>query len=40
NKLSTFDTEYLLPGHMSVVEGKRNVINNFEFVRKYYFDWL
>jgi len=40
NKLSTLDIEYLLPGHMSVVEGKRNVVNNFEFVRKYYFDWL
>lgn len=38
--LSRLDVEYLLPGHMSIVQGAQKVKDNFDFVRKYVFSWL
>ena len=33
DRLSKLDIEYLLPGHMSIVVGKENVKQNFEFIK-------
>ncbi len=38
--LSLLDVEILLPGHMGIVRGKRKVEKNFEFIRKFFFDFL
>ncbi|MHC1635206.1 MAG: MBL fold metallo-hydrolase [Candidatus Methanospirareceae archaeon] len=40
DKVSALDTELLLPGHMDIVRGKRNIERNYEFIRKYYLEWL
>ncbi len=37
NTVSTLDTELLLPGHGEIIEGKRNIEKNYEFVREFYF---
>lgn len=39
-ELAKLDIEYLLPGHMGIVQGAQKVKDNFEFVRKYVFSWL
>jgi glyoxylase-like metal-dependent hydrolase (beta-lactamase superfamily II) len=38
--IAKLDIEYLLPGHMDIIEGKERVKKNFEFVRKVVFPWL
>jgi len=38
--VSKLDVEFLLPGHMKPLIGKEKVKNNFEFIKKYYFDLL
>ena len=40
NYLSGLDLEYLLPGHMGIVKGRRAVINNFAFVKEAYFGFM
>ena len=40
NALSDLDIEYLLPGHMGVIEGRSAVKDNFVFVRNSIFAWL
>jgi len=35
-RISQLDIEYLLPGHMDIVEGKENVIKNFKTVEDYF----
>lgn len=39
-KLSQLDIEYLLPGHMGIVQGTQMVKNNFEFIKENVFPWL
>lgn len=39
-ELSQLEIEYLLPGHMDIVAGAKEVKTNFEFVKKYVFAWL
>jgi len=39
-KLAKLEIEYLLPGHMEIVQGAANVKSNFEFVRNFYFGFL
>lgn len=39
-ELSRLEIEYLLPGHMNIVTPAEKVKNNFEFVKKYVFQWL
>jgi len=39
-ELSQLEVEYLLPGHMDIVTGAERVKGNFEFVKKYVFEWL
>ena len=39
-KLSQLEIEYLLPGHMDIITGAERVKSNFEFVKKYVFQWL
>ncbi len=39
-RLSKLEIEYLLPGHMGIVNGAQKVKNNFEFIRKNVFPWL
>ncbi len=39
-ELSRLEIEYLLPGHMNIVQGAQQVKGNFEFVRKNVFSWL
>jgi hydroxyacylglutathione hydrolase len=38
--LSKLEIEYLLPGHMGVVEGASRVKDNFDFVKDNIFPWL
>jgi hydroxyacylglutathione hydrolase len=38
--LSALDIEYLLPGHMHIVEGNRSVKQNFKFITENAFTWL
>jgi hydroxyacylglutathione hydrolase len=38
--LSELEIEYLLPGHMGVVEGAARVADNFNFVKENIFPWL
>jgi hydroxyacylglutathione hydrolase len=38
--LSKLEIEYLLPGHMDVVEGTEKVADNFDFIRGNIFPWL
>lgn len=40
NALSDMDIEYLLPGHMGVVQGREAVKGNFVFVRNSIFSWI
>jgi glyoxylase-like metal-dependent hydrolase (beta-lactamase superfamily II) len=40
NRVSTLDTELLLPGHMGIVRGRKNIQQNYEFIRQLYFDLL
>jgi hydroxyacylglutathione hydrolase len=39
-RLSQLEVDYLLPGHMDIVSGAENVENNFNFIKKYVFNWL
>ena len=39
-KIAERDIELLLPGHMGIVSGKKNVNENFEFLRTNVFRWL
>lgn len=39
-KLSQLEIEYLLPGHLNIVKGKKDIKKNFDFVREYVFPWL
>jgi glyoxylase-like metal-dependent hydrolase (beta-lactamase superfamily II) len=39
-KVAERDIELLLPGHMGIVSGKKNVNENFEFLRTNVFRWL
>jgi hydroxyacylglutathione hydrolase len=39
-RLAKLDVEYLLPGHMDIVNGADNVRRNFEFVKQYVFGYL
>jgi len=39
-ELAKLDIEYLLPGHMGIVQGAQKVKDNFDFVKKYVFSWL
>jgi hydroxyacylglutathione hydrolase len=39
-KMSQLDVEILLPGHMNIITGARNVKRNFEHIEKYYFSML
>mgnify|MGYP000353687928 FL=1 len=38
--VSKLDIEYLLPGHMNPITGKENVKENFEFIKKTFFNLL
>lgn len=38
--LAKLDLQYLLPGHMDIVQGRERVEKNFEFVRQHVFPWL
>ncbi len=38
--LSQLDIEYLLPGHMGIVNGAAQVVSNFDFIRTNVFPWL
>jgi len=38
--LARLDIEYLLPGHMNILEGAEVIKKNFNFVRQYVFPWL
>lgn len=38
--ISKLDVEYLLPGHMNLITGKENVKENFEFIKKTFFNFL
>jgi len=40
NALSDLEIEYLLPGHMGVVQGREQVKENFVFVRNSIFAWI
>ncbi len=39
-ELALLDIEYLLPGHMGIVQDGQKVKDNFDFVKKYVFSWL
>jgi glyoxylase-like metal-dependent hydrolase (beta-lactamase superfamily II) len=39
-KLAKLEIEYLLPGHMEIIQGAANVKSNFDFVRNFYFGFL
>jgi glyoxylase-like metal-dependent hydrolase (beta-lactamase superfamily II) len=43
-KLAEFDAEYLLPGHSTeygnIIHGRKNVSQNFAFIKRYYFPML
>jgi hydroxyacylglutathione hydrolase len=38
--LSQLEIEYLLPGHMDIVNGEEKVRRNFDFIREYILRWL
>jgi glyoxylase-like metal-dependent hydrolase (beta-lactamase superfamily II) len=38
--LSKLEIEYLLPGHMGIVNGAAQVVRNFDFIRTNVFPWL
>jgi len=35
-RISQLDIEYLLPGHMDIIEGRENVMKNFKIVQDYF----
>jgi glyoxylase-like metal-dependent hydrolase (beta-lactamase superfamily II) len=39
-RLSCLNIQYLLPGHMNIVSRAEKVKENFEFIKKYAFQWL
>ena len=39
-KLAQLETEYLLPGHMGIINGADRVVFNFDFIRTNVFQWL
>jgi len=39
-RLSTLDTEWLLPGHMEIIAGDQNVKNNFKIVVDHIFPYI
>lgn len=39
-RMSELDIEYLLPGHMNIITGARNIKNNFDMIEKYYFSMM
>ena len=38
-RISQLDIEYLLPGHMEIISGKKNIEKNFEQIKQY-FDFI
>jgi hydroxyacylglutathione hydrolase len=38
--ISQLDAAYLLPGHNEIVEGKAEIKNNFEFIKRSFFSYL
>jgi glyoxylase-like metal-dependent hydrolase (beta-lactamase superfamily II) len=38
-RISQLDIEYLLPGHMEIITGKKNIENNFHQIKQY-FDYI
>ncbi|OHD67843.1 MAG: hypothetical protein A2W19_01480 [Spirochaetes bacterium RBG_16_49_21] len=39
-KISKLDVEILLPGHMNIITGAKNIKKNFELIEKHYFSML
>lgn len=39
-RISTLDTELLLPGHGEFIKGKERVLQNFEFIRQNFYAYL
>ena len=39
-RISSLDTELLLPGHGELVKGKERVVQNFEFIRQNFYAYL
>jgi hydroxyacylglutathione hydrolase len=39
-KISAIDAAYLLPGHNEILEGKEEIKNNFEFIKRSFFSFL
>jgi hydroxyacylglutathione hydrolase len=39
-KLSRLDIDYLLPGHMGIIQGAEEVRDNFDFIINNVFAWL
>ncbi len=39
-RMAELDIEYILPGHMDMVQGKDNVKRNFELIEKYIFSMI
>lgn len=39
-KISSLDIEHLLPGHMDIIEGSKDVKRNFDLVEKYFFQMM
>ncbi|MHC1566746.1 MAG: MBL fold metallo-hydrolase [Candidatus Syntropharchaeia archaeon] len=38
--VSKLRIEHLLPGHMGIVQGEKNVRKNFDFIQRVYFSWI
>lgn len=36
-RVSKLDIEYLLPGHMGVIQGRKDVIQNINFIKRFFF---
>jgi hypothetical protein len=39
-RMSRLETEILLPGHGQIVQGRDNVLQNFEFIRQNFYPYL
>lgn len=39
-KLTQLEIEYLLPGHLNILQGKEAIKRNFDFIREYVFPWI
>lgn len=38
--IAKLDVEYLLPGHNEILEGKEEIKNNFEFIKRSFFSYM